>query len=125
MTAQGEDILAYLERAIAKAETTARNACHESAGQWNANGDGASCSVQDDNGDVVVYDEGWPSPTQADHIALNDPASVLRHCAADQKLIESLTAVINGDYIDDGEPVLAERVLDLFAEGYGWTEGER
>ncbi len=57
----------------------------------------------------------------ADHIALHDPASVLRRCAADRKLLESLKSVIEGDYIDDGEPVLAEHVLSILAEGYGWT----
>jgi hypothetical protein len=56
------------------------------------------------------------------HIALHDPAAALRRIAADRKLIEDLARIIGGDYIDDGELPLAEHVLRLIAEGWGWTE---
>lgn len=58
----------------------------------------------------------------ARHIALHDPASVLRRCAADRKIVEgcqeTLLAVADGseDY-DAG--VVARFVLHTLAEGYG------
>jgi hypothetical protein len=54
-------------------------------------------------------------------IAANDPAAVLRRIAAERKLVKGLARVIGGEYIDDGEPVLAEWVLTSLAEGWGWT----
>ena len=112
MTAQGEDLLAYLDSAITKAAGDAN--------RWHD----IECDVHaiglTDLADLLMAAEVPGAVCDC-----TGPASVLRRCAADRKLVESLTAVINGDYIDDGEPVLAERVLDLFAEGYGWTEGER
>ena len=147
MNGHGEDILVFLDAAITARETTARSACHESSGQWTANDYGHSYSVKDDNDDVVVYNEGAPSMPQADHIALNDPASVLRRCAADRKLLASHqpTEGIGFDPDDDTPGTYGEiasacsscgtvdeyavrfpcHVVRLLAEGYGWTEGER
>lgn len=142
MTAQGEDILAYLDRTITERERIARSAARNSAGCWIANDEGESFAVSDDLGDVVVYNEGAPSGLQPDHIALNDPASVLRRCAADRKLIELHRPVIlrgggGAKYFDTTtvctscepprqfpENAYPCPTLRALAEGYGWTEGE-
>lgn len=139
MTASGEDILAWLNNAITAREEVARRATQK---PWRTHdthldqgGHTATVLAGERNDTELLawvptmshqyWDETRNAWNNAEHIAANDPASVLRRCAADRKLIESLKAVIAGDYIDDGEPVLAEHVLQLVAEGYGWTGGER
>lgn len=61
-------------------------------------------------GEVVVYDEGFPTVAQAEHIVRHDPAAVLRRCAADRKILD-LCELLN-------EPGLYEAVGAL-AEAYG------
>lgn len=39
-------------------------------------------------GEVVVYDEGWPTTAQAEHIALHDPERELRMVAAHRKILD-------------------------------------
>ncbi|MBZ6211592.1 hypothetical protein KVH31_34420 [Streptomyces olivaceus] len=154
MTAQGEDILAWLDATIAGREAVAREACDGGEGRWH-NGwrpegeleDGETdngCGVGDERDRTVVYDEGRPNKSQSVHIALNDPESVLRRCAADQTELARHTptewptaapavcpscARWNHDAAmgdDAASPVQfpCPSILSL-AEGYGWTEGER
>ncbi|MFJ9988601.1 DUF6221 family protein [Streptomyces globisporus] len=132
MTAQGEDILAWLERAIATREKTALSAdqgtwtaTHEGYEEWDASvgtstgGAVANCNIED-----------------ADHIALNDPESVLRRCTADRKLIAEHGPCSDQDLgckgcgFNNQEESMVDHyeecpVLCALAEGYGWTEGER
>lgn len=138
MTAQGEDILAYLERVIGEREQAAQEAREGGEGRWHSGwredyfagpddqpeeGETTGAGVSDERDRTVVYDEGRPSKAQSVHIALNDPESVLRRCAADRKLIEVLTSILkNGSKL---ERSVARFSLKLLAEGYGWTEGER
>ncbi|MEV5129273.1 DUF6221 family protein [Streptomyces sp. NPDC053705] len=141
MTAQGEDILAYLDRAITATERTAHAAADAVGGdRWS----GADREVVVDlpGGDIiadgVTYGDMYePMKQQAsDHIALNDPASVLRRCAADRKLIALHGPVGEWDLgckgcgFNNQEESMVDRyqdcpVLRALAEGYGWTEGER
>ncbi|MDX5526114.1 DUF6221 family protein [Streptomyces sp. DE06-01C] len=128
MTAAGENVLAYLDRAITEREAAAQAAA--SFGDAFAVGaEAPDCVYGTGSGGpyMRVAVPGFEGQTEAAvaHFALHGPESVLRRCAADRKLIAALAAVINGDYIDDGEPVLAESVLCGIAEGYGRTEGER
>lgn len=44
-------------------------------------------AVYDSKGEPVVYDEGWPSEAQAEHIAEWDPARVLREIDAKRKVL--------------------------------------
>ncbi|MGW4718861.1 DUF6221 family protein [Nocardia sp. NPDC004260] len=46
---------------------------------------------------VVVYDEGYPHVEQARHIALHDPAHVLRQCAAIRRMVAALVGHREGD----------------------------
>lgn len=118
-----QSLLTWLDRAISEREDAARQAA---PGPWATDMDNDQVVAVDS---VTVADvfslSGGQLRSTALHIAANDPASVLRRCATDRKLLKSLKALIEGDYIDDGEPVLAEHVLGILAEGYGWTEGER
>ncbi|MGW5690306.1 DUF6221 family protein [Streptomyces asiaticus] len=146
MTAQGEDILAWLENAITVRCDAAKQARAGGAGRWH-NGwmleadileEGAygGAGVSDERDRTIVYNEGGrPSEAQSIHIALNDPESVLRRCAADRKLLE-----LHGRHEDDGCRTCVEwseteyyhvpvpfpcDSFSALAEGYGWTEGQR
>lgn len=128
MTAQGGDILAWLETAITKAEAD--------ADRWHD----AECSFHETTLiDVTVLQGG---ATLCD---CEGPASVRRRCAADRKMLALHNtpgtvfpdAAYMGDnrwcvgcgYGNDGEPLTQEvndcPTLRALAEGYGWTEGER
>jgi hypothetical protein len=52
------------------------------------------------------------------HIARHDPARVLTGIEAKRRLVDDMAKIVGGDYIDDGEPVLAEWVLLLLALPY-------
>lgn len=141
MTAQGEDVLAWLENAITGRETTAREAL--------SFGDGFVGS------DTCVYGTGFGGPYlqvvvpgfegQAEaatkHFALHGPESVLRRCAATRKLLALHAPQQDGSGFPDGMqcrtcsqdggdgyqylvPYPCDTVRTI-AEGYGWTGGER
>lgn len=141
VTAQGEDLLAWLDRAISEREETARAAL--------AFGDGfvGSETYVYGTGDggpylqVVVPGFEGQAEAATKHFALYGPESVLRRCAADRKLIAAhpitrdvITVKPDGthgfgctvchyDYYVEGRG-WCDTLLAL-AEGYGWTEGER
>jgi hypothetical protein len=64
---------------------------------------------------VIGDEEAFCHPHNAAHIARHDPARVLREVEAKRRTVTDLAATVAGDYIDDGEPVLAEHVLRLLA----------
>ncbi|MFD5848319.1 DUF6221 family protein [Streptomyces chartreusis] len=103
MTARGEDVLAWLESAIAAREEAAQKAaalcgCHPSAPSWSfQDGDGPT------DGRILVVNDPHPEAKRkiarrwngtydglfmAQHVVFHDPVSVLRRCAADRKLLE-------------------------------------
>lgn len=43
-------------------------------------------AVYDSKGEPVVYDEGWPTPEQQEHITEHDPARVLREIDAKRRI---------------------------------------
>lgn len=115
MTASGEDILAWVDNAISGREKTAREAEAISPSPWTAG----------PNEDESVA-----------HMAAHDPASVLRRCVADRKLIaehgpwSDTDRSCKGCGFDNqgGSMVVDYRdcpALNGIAEGYGWTGGER
>ncbi|MFF7631514.1 DUF6221 family protein [Streptomyces cyaneofuscatus] len=133
MTAQGEDVLAYLDAAIARVETAARAVDYDTI----ETGDylwGTKYLV------LRRDDEAKAAPEMdaelADHIALHDPQSVLRRCAADRKLIaehgpfSATDLSCKGCGLNGHEEMVTGYyedcpVLCAIAEGYGRTEGER
>lgn len=135
MTAQGEDILAWLGNAITEHETAARNAL--------AFGDGfvGSATYVYGTGDggpylqVVVPGFEGQAEAATKHFALYGTESVLRRCAADRKLLElhggrghSCPAYDYDGDLDEFARFYNHEVcpvVQYLAEGYGWTGGER
>jgi hypothetical protein len=83
------DLHAWITQQVERVEETARAVEDRSApwnGQWMADGNSAVRTV---NGHVLFYRHG-PDPLKpglADHVALNDPDSVLRRCEADRRIL--------------------------------------
>lgn len=148
MSAQGEGILAWLESAITAWESAAQEACSGGMGRWSsgwspdwpfddedADAYSSGAGVSDERDETIVYDEGGrPNTAQPVHIALNDPASVLRRCAADRQLLSlhgdrSHSCPAKGangfpdEWTEFGRADICP-VVQLLAEGYGWTEVE-
>ncbi|WP_399553898.1 DUF6221 family protein (plasmid) [Streptomyces anulatus] len=146
-----ENILAWLNRAVSEREAVAHAALNHGRGSaWRANGATVEIATgqpvyADVFEETVVFNEGSPTEEQAAHIAANDPQSVLRRCAADRKLIELHGGQGHTCPVTESEgapygarfdfqgmsaavsflPEEACTVMQLLAEGYGWTEGER
>ena len=140
MTAQGEDILAWLDTAITRREQTAHAAADAVGGpSWDGSERDVSARDSGDTvADGVMYGDMYEPMRQeaCDHIALNDPESVLRRCAADRRLIAEHGPFSERDWgckgcgLDGLEELITSYyedcpVLVAIAEGYGWTEGER
>jgi hypothetical protein len=148
MTAPGGDILAWMADAISDRERMAQASIDQATVNL-AGAEPSSVSVwrvieRPATGTFVATCDQWDRvaevvPTyggsHAEHIALNDPASVLRRCAADRKLLElhagrmhSCPATDETGYLDEWtqfDHSQACPVILLLAEGYGWTGGKR
>jgi len=74
----------FLLAAHERAEQLARDAGGD---EWERDPHPLCYAVKDSDGDPVVYDEGAPTGEQASHIALHDPASVLRRVEAEREVL--------------------------------------
>jgi hypothetical protein len=139
MTAQGGDILAWVEAAISERERIAAMTPGEA---WQVEGnlrDGFRVVIADH---VIAENPAWypvrqiTGVTSAAHLMVqHDPDSVLRRCAADRKLLElhagkmhSCPATDESGYLDEWTQFDHSQVCPvvlLLAESYGWTGGER
>jgi hypothetical protein len=132
MTAQGEDILAWLDSAITRRQSAASVA---SPGPWVQGGIGDYGWTVRTGIRSVETEDSEIGQADARHIALNSPSTVLLRCAADRKLLElhsgrmhSCPATDETGYLDEWThfgSAYACPVVHLLAEGYGWTGGER
>lgn len=152
MTAQGEDLLAWLETAISVREAAATAAATSYGGRWVQ---GFPEQHKDPDmrygwdQDMVHLSQEDPhiayqclSDEIAAHTVLNDPESVLRRCAADRKLIAAhpvtrdvIVVMPDGIHGFGCSVCHTEDLLTVgdgwcdtllaLAEGYGWTGGER
>ncbi|MFE6474570.1 DUF6221 family protein [Streptomyces rochei] len=143
MTAQGGDLLAWLDRAISERERWATVAAVSpmgvpEGGAWQQRRDEHRGGYRIFRPDPEATPESVAfvfGESAAMHITLNDPDSVLRRCAADRKLLElhgdrchSCPAKSATGYLDEwtqfdyGDVC---PVVELLADSYGWTEGER
>lgn len=136
-TAAGEVILSWLNGAIADRERVAGDAASEAGGTWRE--DPFVFGVRDGKNALVAKSRENRASSIV-HIALNDPASVLRRCAADRKLLELHAPQQDGTSFPDGmqcrtcstgggdgyqylSPFPCPTIVAV-AEGYGWTGGE-
>lgn len=147
MIGQGEDILAWLETAISEREQKATEAAVEYGARWYYDEGFVLARREDDM--VATGSQDFLDRPQGDHIALNDPESVLRRCAADRKAVElyvetvairdrsaaSIQAAQDSGIrpdpcvLDDWSRANREAafmlpLIQILSEGYGWTEGE-
>jgi hypothetical protein len=118
-----DEALAFLGPRLDEHEAVARAAMHGGDGRWTQGGHDEPGRIEDDRG-VVTYDEGSPSEEQAAHIALNDPALVLREIEAKRRVLaRHVLSPPSGDpelpwdnIADcqyDGEPWPCPDILDL------------
>lgn len=84
------DLHERLTAAVNARLEVARAARHGGDGDWSQNGHSGQ-RIEDERGEVVVYDEGSPSEAEAEHIAANDPATVIRHSERDLRVLERHT----------------------------------
>ena len=132
------DLHGWITQQIDKVEHAAKAARGQGEGRWRHETGYHSGRVEDERGETVVYDEGAPLEEEAAHIALHDPAAVLRRCAADRRIL-AIHAPQGGDWepyacegcgSDSEYGVLVDHTNDCptllaLAEGYGLTEEER
>lgn len=130
MSARGEDILAWLDRAITTREQAAQDAARAYGSRWVRPVDTDMVRVSEDG---AVWFQAL-SDEIAEHVVYNSPESVLRRCAADRKLLELHGGRGHGcpayDYDGDLDEFArfynheACPVVQHLAEGYGWTAGQ-
>jgi hypothetical protein len=125
------DLHGWITQQIAQREDLAKRAAHYGRPDWPQ-----PCTAAVDVG------EDWPITTEggpiAEHIAVHDPASVLRRCAADRKILEHHAPAGGnwepyactgcGDDSEYGALVTHTNdcpTLQALAEGYGLTEEQR
>jgi hypothetical protein len=148
MTAQGGDILAWLDNAISEREETAQRATQTS---WRTHdthlplgGHTATILTGKRNDTELLawvptmshesWDETRNAWNNAEHIALNDPASVLRRCAFDRTLLKlhggnmhSCPATDETGYLDEWTQFGYHDVCPVvegLADSYGWTAAQ-
>lgn len=85
-----EDLIAFVRARLDERERVADMAS-EGAAEWRTwtqtDPEYEPGRIEDDGGGVVVYDEGRPTYAQAAHIAMHDPAWVLRDVEAKRKIL--------------------------------------
>lgn len=163
VTAQGGDLLAWLDAAITEREETAQRATQT---PWRTHdthldlgGHTATVLTGERNDTKLLawvptmshepWDETRNAWNNAEHIALNDPESVLRRCAADRKILAAYASLLSAasqpeddrnplcmpseeamEWLDRGSArssahealKLLRPVMEALAEGYGWAE---
>jgi hypothetical protein len=134
MTAQGEDVLAWLDTAINDRTEKAEAAL--SFGDGFVGSDDCVYGTGDGGPYLRVAVPGFEGQTEATtlHFAAYGPESVLRRCVADRRLLElhagrmhSCPATDQTGYLDEWTQFNHSEVcpvVEHLAEGYGWTAGQ-
>ncbi|MFJ1667372.1 DUF6221 family protein [Streptomyces bottropensis] len=81
------DLHGWITQQVDETQRIAEAARGQGNGQWRHDSSYENGYVYDEHDQPVVYDEGTPLPEEAAHIAFHDPATVLRRCAADRKIL--------------------------------------
>lgn len=101
-----DELVAWLTAQLDTDEQTARDACHGTKGHWRRPARdpyGDAGRIEGDDDEVVVYDEGSPTPLQADHIIRHDPARVLAEVDAKRRIL-NLHYPVDGRVYSDESP---------------------
>lgn len=115
------DALARLRAGLDRDEALA-NAAAERAAEWRSDGSGVEGGPFDP-GDpewgipwsgehTIVYDEGWPKPAEAIHIAQHDPARVLRQVKRLRAIADLCENLAASDVVFREIPVLLADIFD-------------
>jgi hypothetical protein len=126
-----DDLATRLLAAIDAKDATARAAAAGTVPDWM--GDGTDV-ISGDGHDYLSVAYSLGGPATAIHIAENDPACVIRRCAADRKIVELHGGGGHECSVFDhtGNPDFCHYVLEgdncstmlLLAEGYGIEEAD-
>lgn len=136
------DLHGWITQQITHAETVANAATpgpwHVTKYNWHTD---FAAGIGTSPGDVDIVGHGYEGGgvedlTDAEHIALHNPAAVLRRCTADRKILSDHTSFGDGSLhcvgcgIDYETGPLVDNVNDCptllsLAEGYGLTEEQR
>lgn len=81
------DLHGWIVQQIDEAQRIAEAARGHGEGRWHHDTSYPNGYVYDGGVQPVVYDESTPSPEEAEHIAAHDPATVLRRCEADRRIL--------------------------------------
>lgn len=131
----GHPAVAFLTAALARAEETAKVA---TAGPWWVEdtsprrwGDERDAEVASAKGRLAVLPYDKSGGLNAEHVALHDPAAVMRRVAADRQILAEHARVAWGVFClrcaEDGGPERGPaaypcRTVLLLAQAWGWTE---
>jgi hypothetical protein len=110
-----DGVVAFLKARLDEDEKAAKAA--QAPSPWRAAvHESDTWIVTDATGEPLIYDEGTPSLEEAAHIARHDPARVLREVMVLRAVVDEMARTVNGEFIDEGERVIAAGVLrDLAA----------
>jgi hypothetical protein len=115
-------LVEFLRARLDHVAHVAESARHGGEGRWHqTDPEREDGRIEDERGDVVVYDEGSPSGWEAEHIALHDPAAELAEVDAKRRIVDWLLMVRRGEAEDSGEPMPVDpqdQVLRLLALPY-------
>lgn len=127
-----DDLVAWLRAQVDEDERVAREAFTAVGGEWEVNGGYVEVVGDHRNRNVfdwtVCFDEGAPSGGQREHIALHDPARVLREVEAKRALIDDCESYHGEPFGQAGAAVtdgLSVRVLQFLALPYAGRPGYR
>jgi hypothetical protein len=84
-----DELVTWLNAALDDDERIAK-AAGERSPNWHANEEGYGAGAVEHDGKhyaPIVYDEGYPSEDEAEHIARHDPARVLAEVAAKRRIL--------------------------------------
>jgi Family of unknown function (DUF6221) len=84
-----DDLVTFLRARLDEDEARSAAAAGSGTAEWRRalHPDTDTCAVEDATSVAVVYNEGSPSDAEADHIAANDPARVLRQVKAGRAIL--------------------------------------
>lgn len=127
------DALARLRAGLDRDEALARAAA-ERAAEWRSDGRGVEggpfepgdpeWAIPECGEHTIVYDEGWPKPAEAIHIAAFDPARVLRQVAAIREVVAECETLIHRAALASEDSPAAEAILEALADIYPTETGD-